>query len=333
MVQKMSHSGERKSIIDVIYEKNRLVIGEFNVIPRDVLMRFINVKVAMDKELIKISEELLQAIFDIYPKISGKEDIQLNIPMGHRYTKFIYVVDPQTLYIPYHYHVSELYGIYIREKIIREDLKNFIGFAWELLKNERFYERLRVSAVDKSDIQSLMKHPGLSLSILLALYMEALYSHALAHHVLEDVSTLFEINDIDQYSIIRDSREEEAFCEYVMYLALKGEIGWNEPGGGYALRLLHRLRDIMVIPPVSFEDLTRFLKAYRKVFAPILYIYRNKVTYTKYQFLKPAVSEDVAKKLSIVFRSFWMTHIHEWEPIRVSIDGKEIVDRIYIIDL
>ncbi len=331
----MGHTSvrEKKSIIEIIREKNRLAIGEYNVVPRDVLMRFVNVEGELEEDIVRLSRDLLQAIYDLYPKVSAKKDIELNIPMGHRYTKFIYVVDPQTLYIPYHYHVSELYGIYFREKEILEDIKKFLGLAWSLLRNERFYERLRISEIDRSDIRALLRHPGISLSILIALYMEALYYHALAHHVLEDVSTLLELNDIDNYSIVRDSREEEAFCEYIMYLALRGEPGWNEPEGGFALGIIYRLRDMMIIPPVSLDDLMRFLKAYRKIFAAMLYIHRNKNMYVNFRFLRPAVSEDVADKISLAFRSFWISHIYGWEPMEVGIGNVEILKRVYVIDL
>ena len=325
---------EKKEIHKSIFDDNAFPFGEYLVIARDVLMRFMKTEVGeLPPDIEKSFEKILDDALKFYQRTGGREDISLNIPMGHRYTKFIYVVDPLAMYMPYHYHIPELYGIYFREKKILSDLKDFLGLAWELMKNERFYERLRISEVDKSDIKALMRHPGISLSILIALYVEALYTHALAHHVLEDISTLFELRGGDKYSIIRDSREEEAFCEYVMYVSLRGELGWNEPGGGFALKLIYRLRDMMIIPPVSPDDLTRFLRAYRKIFAPMLYIHRSKGIYTTYRFFKPNISEEVSEKLLLAFRSFWISHIYECEPVEIGVEGKDIFARIYVTDL
>lgn len=299
---------------------------------RDVLMRFIKAEPeSLSPELNNIFDFILKSLLDFYPRVSAREGLELRIPMAHRYTKFNYVVDPFTIYIPYHYSLSELYGIYLREKEINHDAKAFVEFSYRLLSDEKFYERLRITDIDRNSIQSIMRHSSLFIAMILSIYFEALYLHALAHHIVEDIATIYEISNIDKYSPIKDAKNEEAFCETIMYKALRGEPGWNEPQGGYALKIIYNLRDILVIPPVSPEDLMRFLKSFRAVLAPIYYIYRFKIIYNKYDFLKPHVTEDIAQ-LSLVFKPIWYQHIHDVEPFRTG-SKTEIFGRIYSIQV
>lgn len=321
----MHQTGLEKTPIATIREKMLQTIGEYKVVPPDILVRFLDTKETMEEYLISPFEEALNATLALFPKIPAREELELTIPMGHRYTKFLYVVDPQTLYIPYHYHEPTLYGIYFREKQIYKDARILSGLAWNLLKDDRFFERLKIPEVDRSNIRIFMKHPLLGFSTLVTLYIEALYFHALAHHVVEDISTLLELNNLGEYSIIKDSREEESFCEFIMYDALQ-----NIPSPGVAYKLLCKLRDGVIIPPVSLDDIARFLRSYRRAFAAALYIHRSKTIYKDYQFMKPAVSEEVAKKILPIFKGLWYTHIFDLEPVET---GEEITRRIYAINL
>ncbi len=331
----MAYRGsERKEISQRIFDENAFPFGEYLVIPRDALIRFTKSTPGdLPSNLLGAYTELLGDILHFYHTAGGREDITLSIPMGHRYTKFVYVVDPYAIYMPYHYHVPELYGIYFRESALREDSHNFLKLAYSLLTDEHFYERLRISSMDKHDIQSILRHPALFVGVVLSLYMEALYMHAMAHHVLEDVSTWYEINKMDQYSVVHNSQKEEAFCEYIMYKALKGEPGWNEPQGGYALKVLYNLRDVFSIPPVSPEYLMRFIKAFRSVFPAILFIHRHRTMYREYNFYVPKIDEEISMKLSFIFNGLWLDHVYGVEPMRVKIEGKEIFDRVFLISL
>ncbi len=325
---------EKKEVYKSVFEENAFPFGEYLVIPRDALMRFIKIEVAdlpgdIDKSFHKILDDALK----FYHSTGGREDISLNIPMGHRYTKFIYVVDPFMMYMPYHYHIPELYGIYFRDQQLREDAHNLLKLAYQLLSDKHFYERLRVSSVDKHEIEAILKHPSLFNGLIIAMYLESVYMHVMAHHVLEDVSTWYEINNMDQYSVIHDSKREEAFCEYIMYQALEGKLGWNEPQGGYALRVMYNLRDVFSIPPISPDYLMRFIKAFRMVFPAILYIHRHKTTYKQYPFYIPSIDEEISKKLSFIFNGLWLDHVYGVEPMRVHIEGKEIFGRMFLINV
>ena len=323
-----------KNIVDIIKESSQFPVGEYNVIPRDALIRFIATQPdELAQSKIEIIHEILDNVLGFFPKTESRADLQLNIPASHRYTKFGYVVDPFSLYIPYHYHLSELYGIYLRDEQISKDLDDFIKLAIFLLNDERFYERLRIPVATRRDIRSLLRHEYLSLGVLISLYFESIYLHALAHHVVEDISTFYEIKGLDKYSVIPNSREEEALCEYVMYEALRGVPGWNESAGGFALRLIYGLRDLTIIPPISAEDLMKFLKIFRSVVPQILYIHRNKELYKRYIFYKPNVNDVTSEKLSFIFNSFWLSHVNELEIMRAKIGGKEIFNRIFVIDL
>ncbi len=327
-------SRTKKEIYQAIFEENAFPFGEFLVIPRDALMRFIKVEPAeLSSDVERMYNDILKDVLHFYQSTGGREDISLNIPSGPRYTKFVYVVDPLAIYIPYHYHIPELYGVYFREKVIEKDSREYLKLAYRLLTDDHFYERLRISNFDKHDIQAILKHPALSIGILLALYFESLYTHIMAHHVLEDVSTWYEINNIDKYSAIHDAKKEEAFCEYIMYRAAKGELGWNEPQGGYALKVLYDLRDVFSIPPISPDYLMRFVKAFRSVFPAILYIHRHKTMYQDYQFYVPSIDEEISMKLSFVFNGLWLDHMYGVEPMRVHVEGKEIFDRMFLIGL
>ncbi len=325
---------EKKEIYETIFEENAFPPGELLVTPRDVLMRFIKVQPPeVPEEMAKSFSKILTDTLHFYPSMGKRENIVLNIPMGHRYTKFVYVVDPYTIYMPYHYHIPELYGIYFRESPLRDNLQNLLRLAYGLLTDKHFYERLRIPDVTIHEIEAILKHPSLFVGLIISLYLEALYMHALAHHVLEDVSTWYEINKTDQYSVVRNSAMEEAFCEYIMYKALQGEMGWNEARGGYALRVLYNLRDVFAIPPVSPEYLMRFIKAFRDVFPAILYIHRHKTIYRKYQFYIPRIEKEISMKLSFIFNGLWLDHVYNVEPMKVHIEGKEIFQRIFLIDL
>jgi len=326
--------GEKKEIYQTIFDENAFPFGEYLVIPRDVLMRFARTEARdLPNEIAGSFEKILTETLHFFPTTGGREDIKLSIPMGHRYTKFVYVVDPFVIYMPYHYHIPELYGIYFRENMVKSDLHELLKLTYTLLLDRHFYERLRIPNVVMHDIQAILKHPALFNGIVVALYFESLYMHALAHHVLEDVSTWYEINKMDHYSVIRDSKMEEAFCEYIMFLALKGEAGWNEPKGGYALRVLYNLRDVFAIPPISPDYLMRFIKAYRDVFQPILYIHRHRTIYKKYQFYIPKIDEEISLKLSFIFNGLWLDHVYNIEPMKVHIEGKEIFQRTFLIGL
>jgi len=325
---------EKKEIHKVIFDENSFPFGEYLVIPRDALMRFIKTEPKEPpSEITNSFQKILNDALQFYHATAGREDITLNIPMGHRYTKFIYVVDPFVIYMPYHYHTPELYGIYFREATLKDDSIELLKLAYHLLTDRHFYERLRVSNVDMHNIQAILNHPALFNGFIIALYLESLYMHALAHHVLEDISTWYEILKMDQYSVIRDSKREEAFCEYIMYRALQGEVGWNEPQGGYALKVLYNLRDSFSIPPVSPEYLMRFIKSFRVVFPPILYIHRHRTIYRKYPFYVPSVDEETSLKLSFIFNGLWLNHVYGVEPMRVRIEGKEIFQRVFLIGI
>lgn len=329
-----STSSARREVYQKIFDENAFPYGEFLVIPRDTLMRFIKATPAdLAPDVNRAYNDILKDVISLYQSTGGREDLSLSIPAGPRYTKFVYVVDPHGIYIPYHYHIPELYGVYFRKKAIREDSLEFLKLAYRLLTDNHFYERLRISSFDKHDIQAILKHPTLSIGILLALYFEALYNHAMAHHVLEDVSTWYEINNIDKYSAIHDAKKEEAFCEYIMYRATRGEAGWNEAKGGYALKLLYDLRDVFSIPPISPEYMMRFIKAFRSVFPAILYIHRHKTIYRKHPFYIPAIEREISTKLSFVFNGLWLDHMYSVEPMRVRIEGKEIFDRMFLINI
>jgi len=327
-------SSEKKEIYKAIFDENAFPFGEYLVIPRDALMRFIKIEPPdLPQDIDKSFHKILEDALNFYHSTGGREDITLNIPMGHRYTKFIYVVDPFMIYMPYHYHIPELYGIYLRDKPLKDDSYALVKLAHRLLTDEHFYERLRVPSVDKHDIQAILRHPSLFNGILISMYLESIYMHAIAHHVLEDVSTWYEINKMDQYSVIHDSKREEAFCEYIMYQAVRGELGWNEPQGGYALKVMYNLRDVFSIPPVSPEYLMRFIKAFRIVFPAILYIHRHKTTYKEFPFYKPAIDEEISTKLSFIFNGLWLDHVYNVEPMKVHVEGKEIFDRIFLISI
>ena len=323
----------RKDILEIIKENTLYPVGEYLVIPKDALIRFMTMpsQSLMDEEY-RLLSEIIDAILSLFPKVARKEDLELKIPSSHRYTKFNYVVDAQSIYIPYHYHISELYGIYLRGKFIKEDFPKFIEFAIALLKDERFYERLRVPSFDSSLIKSLLSHKTIVYNILAAIYIEAIYYHSLAHHVIEDISYFYEQYGIDKYSIIRSADEEESFCEAVMYKALKAEYGWNAGTGGFALDILYKLRDLSIFPPISTEDTAKFLKIFRSVFPQLLYVYRSKDFYKRYPMFKPKISQEVSEKLSFLFTGFWYSHVSNIEVIKVSRGDQEIFSRIFVIE-
>ncbi|MCR8487781.1 MAG: hypothetical protein NDP22_05190 [Crenarchaeota archaeon] len=321
----MHHVGLDKTPITTIREKALYPVGEHKVISADVLMRFLDTKETIEEHLAGLIKDILKEALELFSRIPAKEGLTLNIPMGHRYTRFIYVVDPQTIYIPYHYHDPTIYGIYLREKNTYDDAEAFLRLAWNLLQDDRFLDRLKIPEVDRSYIKIFMKHPVLGLSTLIVLYIEALYLHALAHHVVEDVSTLFEFNNLGEYSIIKDSKEEEAFCEFVMYNSMHGAL---EPNIAY--KLLCKMRDIMIIPPIALDDAMRFLRSHRRAFVAALYIHKNKTVYKDYPFLKPAVSEEIAKKISPLFRSLWYAHVLDHEPLEID---ESVSKRVFTMNL
>ena len=86
---------EKKEIYETIFEENAFPPGELLVTPRDVLMRFIKVQPPeVPEEMAKSFSKILTDTLHFYPSMGKRENIVLNIPMGHRYTKFVYVVDP-----------------------------------------------------------------------------------------------------------------------------------------------------------------------------------------------------------------------------------------------
>ena len=46
-----------------------------------------------------------------------------------------------------------------------------------------------------------------------------------------------------------------------------------------------------------------------------------------------SIEKEISMKLSFIFNGLWLDHVYNVEPMKVHIEGKEIFQRIFLIDL
>lgn len=99
------------------------------------------------------------------------------------------IVDPFSIYIPYHADI-ENWGIYIRARRVVED---FLAFCEEFEVEE------------------------VGVPLVFTIYLNTVMTHAMMHHIVEDIATLLEFGSGSSRYPLLKREEEEGFCEYMAF--------------------------------------------------------------------------------------------------------------------
>lgn len=252
------------------------------------------------------------SIFSKYTDVSS-------IASKKKYGKSI-IVDKLTFYVPYHVDM-ENYGIYFRINNLESDFRKFAHFVYYGLSSDGFLFFRDDYPSRWLHFKSLRNKLEAFIVSLFIGYISFHYFHALAHHIIEDISLYLEFIGKERYSPV-SSMEEEKFANWAAFQALES---YKVPEVLYQSKKAERLLNTFsfMLPPVNREDLVDIIFA----IPTLIYVHLAK---SNKSFFVPEITSGVYKRFSIIWDCMKYLHFTlENDPVKLRVE-KEIFERVYL---
>ncbi|MEX0569301.1 MAG: hypothetical protein Q6363_009150 [Candidatus Njordarchaeota archaeon] len=236
-----------------------------------------------------------------------------------RYSKKTLVVDDIFLYIPYHFK-KEDYGIYFRIEKLWNDFALFSSYAYRILQIGRMIRILAEESEAYMDrLRKIRRNVPVLINSLFVEYLVFHYAHSIAHHVFEDMATIFEYAKKGKYSLI-SSIEEENFCYYIAFSTLERYIP------GVLLRSKKAERLVNILYPIVPKFRWDFVESINFATTKLLYVY-----YKVYESEEkcPVVYDKVKSKYGTLFWILWRMH-YTYEEDIVEREIVPIIQRLFL---
>ncbi len=215
------------------------------------------------------------------------------------------IIDPLAFYVPYH-SKPKLWGIYFRVEKISQDFNNFLA-------------KLITKPLQLQQLASLCFAP----------YIRIIYFHEICHHVIEDVATASELYSNKQYYPFLTDQEEEGLCEYMAFTHQARSRSPFITPLDYLRQGYFQLFNIPLHTRWTLLRLSHYEKESLKLLnsftvSELYYHWKRQSNY------RPKVYPGVGAKVGPLWKSFWYSHIHKQDVLRILVrKASEVYDRIF----
>jgi len=192
---------------------------------------------------------------------------------------YIAIVDPLAIYLPYH-KWGERWGIYFRINRMVSDFKDFVA------KFKAVLLRAGIKELEVEDLCGIWR-----------IYVEVIFWHELAHHVVEEVAYVLEGYNVGKYPLLR-RKVEEGFCEYTAFTTAEQQVPIPSP-------LSHRMPIPWLCDRWS-EWEAESLRPRRVVLSSLYYHWGDDDPRSAYH---PVVDQEIPRKVNGLWELFWNAHL------------------------
>jgi hypothetical protein len=273
-------------------------------VPRVEKSRFISsvektpLEAELEEKIKEMEDEVLEhvkpLIADGYFDEREKESIKrYEEKMGEDY---VAIVDPLAIYLPYH-KWGWRWGIYFRIIRMISDFKDLVA---------KFKAAWLGAGGGKLEVEDLWG--------IWRIYVEAIFWHELAHHVVEDIASALEGYNTSRYQVgkypLLRREVEEGFCEYTAFTTAERGFPIPLPLSGRMPIPERRERWSEWEAPLA-ESLRRSGTSLREaVLSSLYYHWGRDDPQSAYH---PVVDPEVPRKVDGLWEAFWGAHLRLYE--------------------